>query len=66
MYHFLYILRFMAKWLHGYNPSPKLCPNISHLSQYDDQINYIGGFIWFTMDVDGGNTLETEKIEVIQ
>ena len=32
-----------------------LCPNGSHLSQYDDQKNYIGGVIQFMKDVDQGN-----------
>jgi proline iminopeptidase len=32
-----------------------LCPNGSHLSQYDDQKNYMGGLIQFMKDVDQGN-----------
>ncbi|MCK4992538.1 MAG: proline iminopeptidase-family hydrolase, partial [Bacteroidales bacterium] len=32
-----------------------LCPNGSHLSQYDDQKIYIGGVIQFMKDVDQGN-----------
>lgn len=32
-----------------------LCPNGSHLSQYDDQKNYFGGVIQFMKDVDNGN-----------
>ncbi len=32
-----------------------LCPNGSHLSQYDDQKNYIGGVLQFIKDVDQGN-----------
>ena len=32
-----------------------LCPNGSHLSQYDDQKTYIGGVIQFMKDVDQGN-----------
>lgn len=32
-----------------------LCPNGSHLSQYDDQKNYFEGVIQFMKDVDNGN-----------
>jgi proline iminopeptidase len=32
-----------------------LCPNGSHLSQFDDQENYIGGVIKFVKDVDHGS-----------
>lgn len=32
-----------------------LCPNGSHLSQYDDQKNYFGGVVQFMRDVDNGN-----------
>lgn len=32
-----------------------LCPNGSHLSQYDDQKTYMGGVIQFMKDVDTGN-----------
>jgi len=32
-----------------------LCPNGSHLSQYDDQKTYINGIIKFVKDVDSGN-----------
>jgi len=32
-----------------------LCPNGSHLSQYDDQKTYMGGVIQFIKDVDKGN-----------
>lgn len=32
-----------------------LCPNGSHLSQYDDQKRYFGGVIQFIKDVDNGN-----------
>jgi proline iminopeptidase len=31
-----------------------LCPNGSHLSQYDDQKNYFSGVIQFIKDVDNG------------
>jgi len=32
-----------------------LCPNGSHLSQYDDQKNYMGGLVKFMNDVDQGD-----------
>ena len=32
-----------------------LCPNGSHLSQYDDQKNFFSGLIQFIKDVDSGN-----------
>jgi proline iminopeptidase len=32
-----------------------LCPNGSHLSQYDDQKNYFNGLIKFIKDVDKGS-----------
>ena len=30
-----------------------LCPNGSHMSMYDDQVNYFPGLIQFIKDVDG-------------
>jgi proline iminopeptidase len=32
-----------------------LCPNGSHLSQYDDQKTFMNGLISFVKDVDSGN-----------
>ena len=32
-----------------------LCPNGSHLSQYDDQQNYMKGLISFVKDVNNGS-----------
>jgi proline iminopeptidase len=45
------------EWMSGQLPKGRflLCPNGSHLSQYDDQKNYIGGVIQFMKDVDKGN-----------
>ena len=34
-----------------------LCPNGSHLSQYDDQEHFFPGLIQFIHDVDAGTTL---------
>jgi proline iminopeptidase len=38
-----------------------LCPNGSHLSQYDDQKTYFEGLIKFINDVDTGNFFLTQK-----
>jgi proline iminopeptidase len=38
-----------------------LCPNGSHLSQYDDQNTYFEGLIKFIKDVDTGNFNGTEQ-----
>ncbi len=45
------------KWMADEIPNGRflLCPNGSHLSQYDDQKIYIGGVIKFMKDVDQGN-----------
>ena len=45
------------EWMSGQLPRGRflLCPNGSHLSQYDDQKNYMGGVIQFMKDVDKGN-----------
>ncbi len=45
------------KWMSEEFPNGRflLCPNGSHLSQYDDQKTYIGGVIQFMKDVDQGN-----------
>ena len=45
------------KWMAGEVSNGRflLCPNGSHLSQYDDQKIYIGGVIQFMKDVDKGN-----------
>ncbi|RLD51063.1 MAG: proline iminopeptidase [Bacteroidetes bacterium] len=45
------------KWMSEEFPNGRflLCPNGSHLSQYDDQKAYIGGVIQFMKDVDQGN-----------
>jgi proline iminopeptidase len=45
------------KWMAGEIPNGRflLCPNGSHLSQYDDQKTYIGGVIKFMKDVNQGN-----------
>ena len=45
------------EWMSGEVPNGRflLCPNGSHLSQYDDQKIYIGGVMQFIKDVDGGN-----------
>ena len=45
------------KWMSEELPNGRflLCPNGSHLSQYDDQKTYIGGVIQFMKDVDQGN-----------
>jgi len=45
------------EWMSGQVSNGRflLCPNGSHLSQYDDQKNYIGGVIQFMKDVDQGN-----------
>jgi len=32
-----------------------LCPNGSHMSQYDDQENFFKGLITFIKDVDSGD-----------
>ena len=44
------------EWMSGEIPNARflLCPNGSHLSQYDDQKNYFGGVIQFMKDVDNG------------
>ncbi|MCK4880537.1 MAG: proline iminopeptidase-family hydrolase [Bacteroidales bacterium] len=45
------------EWMSGQLPRGRflLCPNGSHLSQYDDQKNYMGGVMQFIKDVDSGN-----------
>ena len=45
------------EWMSGQFPKGRflLCPNGSHLSQYDDQKNYMIGVIKFMKDVDKGN-----------
>jgi len=45
------------KWMSEEFPNGRflLCPNGSHLSQYDDQKTYIGGVMQFMKDVDKGN-----------
>jgi len=45
------------KWMSEQLPRGRflLCPNGSHLSQYDDQKNYMGGLVKFMKDVDQGN-----------
>lgn len=45
------------EWMSEEMPNARflLCPNGSHLSQYDDQKNYFRGVIQFMRDVDQGN-----------
>ena len=45
------------KWMADEIPNARfhLCPNGSHLAQYDDTENYFRGLIAFLKDVDGGN-----------
>ena len=45
------------KWMSEQLPRGRFlfCPNGSHLSQYDDQKNYMGGLVKFMKDVDQGN-----------
>jgi len=51
------------EWMSGevQNGRFLLCPNGSHLSQYDDQKTYFEGLIKFIKDVDAGNFNGSEQ-----